>query len=151
MALIECPECGWEVSDTAARCPKCAYRLGARTPPIPPSAVKRSSKREWKMAALSVVAKLGVGLFLLGLGIAEDEYTGVLGGLIVGGSAIPTFLRAWKIRLESARPDAALPDGLADRMVELEHRHLEQMTDLEERMEFAERLLTKQREQIGPG
>jgi len=38
-----------------------------------------------------------------------------------------------------------------DRMVELEHRHLEQIADLEERIEFTERLLTKQREQIGPG
>ena len=29
--------------------------------------------------------------------------------------------------------------------------HQEQIADLEERIEFAERLLTKQREQIGPG
>ena len=151
MALIECPECGWEVSDTAARCPKCAYSLGAGTPPIPPPAVKRGSKREWMMPALSVVAKLGVGSFLFGLGIAEDEYTGVMGGLIVGGSAIPTFIRSLKARLKPPRSDAALADGITDRILDMEHTHREQMADLEERIEFTERLLAKQREQIGPG
>ncbi len=153
MALIECPECGSEVSDTAAACPKCAYRLGAGTPPPPPPAVKR----EWVIPALSIASRLSVGLSLFGLGIAEEQYTGMLGGLIVGGSAIPAFFRAWAARLKPARPDATLVDGLDARMVELEHRHgeleqrqLEQITDLDDRVEFAERLLTKQREQIGP-
>ena len=27
MALIKCPECGTEVSDKAAACPKCAYPI----------------------------------------------------------------------------------------------------------------------------
>ena len=30
MALIECPECGREVSDRAAACPHCAYPIGKR-------------------------------------------------------------------------------------------------------------------------
>jgi small-conductance mechanosensitive channel len=27
MAMIECPECNTEVSDSALRCPKCAYQI----------------------------------------------------------------------------------------------------------------------------
>jgi len=45
----------------------------------------------------------------------------------------------------------AVVDRLEDRIADLELRHQEQIADLEERLEFAERLLTKQREQIGPG
>jgi hypothetical protein len=52
--------------------------------------------------------------------------------------------------VRAGRADTALVDGLKDRIAELEHRHVEQVADLEERIEFTERLLTKQREQIGP-
>ena len=41
MALIECPECGREVSSSAAVCPECAYPVGAGTPAVPPRAMKR--------------------------------------------------------------------------------------------------------------
>ncbi len=78
----------------------------------------------------------------------------LIGGLLIAGSAIPVWYRDRIERLRAGRAgsaDTALVDGLEDRMVELEHRHLEQIADLEERIEFAERLLTKQREQIGPG
>lgn len=34
MALIKCPECGNEVSDTAQSCPKCGYALH-KTPACP--------------------------------------------------------------------------------------------------------------------
>ena len=148
MALIECPECRREVSSSAATCPTCAYPVATGTPPIPHHAVKLDSKRDWVIPALSIAARLGVGgtLFLMG---ANEVSSGMLGGLIIAGSAVPTFFRAWKARLKPVRPDAALVDGLADRMVELEHMHREQIADLEERIEFAERLLTKQRE-IGP-
>ena len=49
------------------------------------------------------------------------------------------------------RPDAALADGIADRILDMEHTHREQIADLEERVEFTERMLSKQRDQIGPG
>jgi hypothetical protein len=86
---------------------------------------------------------------------------GLIGSVLIGGSAIPAWYR-WKIeRLRSGPPGAALAEGLEDRMSEMEHRHREQMVqlerghagqiaELEERIDFTERLLTK-REQIGPG
>ncbi len=44
-----------------------------------------------------------------------------------------------------------MDDRIEDRIVEMEHLHQEQMAELEERIDFADRLLIKQREQIGPG
>ena len=32
MALIKCPECGTEVSDKAATCPRCAYPIAKNSP-----------------------------------------------------------------------------------------------------------------------
>ena len=151
MALIECPECGWEVSDTAAACPKCAYRLGGTPSVTPPRAVSESAIRSWWPAA-SIIGRVAVGGILMLLTMAEQELgagTGLL-GLVVAGSAIPTWFR-YKMELSRSGVDTALVDHLEDRIAELEHRHQEQMADLEERIDFAERLLTKQREQIGPG
>ena len=84
---------------------------------------------------------------------AETELgagTGLL-ALIVAGSALPAWYRHRMERLRTGWAESALVDDLEDRLGDLEHRHQEQMADLEERIEFAERLLTKQREQIGPG
>ncbi len=151
MALIECPECGREVSDSAAVCPECAYPIGAGTAPVPPRAVSGSTKRRW-WPAVDILGRIAVGGILMFLTAAEAELgvgTGLL-GLVVAGSALPTWY-FHRMERRAGSPDTALVDGLEDRMGELEHRHLEQMADLEERIEFAERLLTKQRGQIGPG
>ncbi len=152
MALIECPECGWEVSDTAAACPKCAYRLGAGTLPVTGGVGEESGIQRWWPTA-SVLGRLGVGACLLFLARVEQELgapTGIL-GLLVAGSAIPAWYRHKLARLQAGSIDTALEDRLEDRLLDQERRHLEQLADLEERLEFTERLLTKQREQIGPG
>ena len=138
MALIECPECGREVSDVAAVCPECAYPVRTGTPPLPVRAASQSTQRPW-WPAVDIIGRVAVGAFVL-----------FLVGLLVAGSAIPTWFRYKMEGLRAGRADTALVDGLEDRMAELEHRHVEQVADLEERIEFTERLLTKQREQIDP-
>lgn len=40
MALVQCPECGKQVSDQAAACPECAYPIGG-----PPASVAVHSSR----------------------------------------------------------------------------------------------------------
>ena len=151
MALMVCPDCGREVSSSAAACPVCAYPVATRPPLIPHHDVKPDSKRDWLIPGFSIFGRIGVGLMLFVGGVDEESVAGVTGGLIIGSSAIPTFIRAWKARLQPARSDTVLPDGFADRILEMEHMHREQIADLEERVEFTERMLSKQREQIGPG
>ncbi len=150
MALIECPDCGREVSDSAAACPDCGYPVAKGSTPVPSRAVPEPTERAW-WPAVSIIGRIAVGGILLLLARVEQELgagTGLV-GLLVAGSAIPTWYRHKMERLRAAWP-STLVDGLEDRMAQMEQRHLEQMTDLEERIEFAERLITKQRAQIGP-
>ena len=145
MPLIECPECGREVSSSAAACPACAYPVATGTPAEPP-------QRRWWRTAISIVGRLALGGFLAGIGGGEEEsVAAVIGGLIIGASAIPVWYRDRIERLKAGRtPVRVLDDRVEDRMAEMELRHREQIVDLEERVDFAERLLTKQRGQIGP-
>lgn len=39
MALIKCPECGKEISDTTPSCPHCGYRFSTVSPTIAPTAI----------------------------------------------------------------------------------------------------------------
>jgi len=163
MALIDCPECGREVSSSAAACPACAYPLGTRTPPTPPRAVSQPAKSQWWKLAVSLVGRVAAGAILAGIGGGEEEsVAAVIGGVMIAVSAIPTWYRFKIDRLRSGPGDAEWEDRWEGRMAEFERRqqeqidrlervHTGQMADLEERIDFAERLLTKQREQIGPG
>jgi hypothetical protein len=159
MALIACPECSREVSDRAVACPTCAYPLGGRTP-APPAGVAESSGREWWKLGLSLLGRIALGMMLVGVGLDGEEVTGIIGGLVIAASAIPTWYR---YRLDKARGGPGAANRLVEaRMAEIEQTVREQMgqmhqahqaelAELEERMDFAERVLTKRREQIGPG
>ncbi len=154
MALIECPECGWEVSDTAAACPKCAYHLGAGAPSLQSPRAVTGFTKSTLLTAASIVGRIAVAGILFSLARGDPGMAqGALGviGLLVAGSAIPTWYRHKTERLKPVQPEPALPDDLADRILDMEHLHREQIAELEERIDFAERMLTKQREQIGPG
>ena len=69
MALINCPECGREVSSSAAACPVCAYPVMTGTPPVPTRAVQAPPKRQWWKPAISIVGRLTVGAILAGTGV----------------------------------------------------------------------------------
>lgn len=161
MPLIECPECGRDVSSRAAACPECAYPVGTGTPAIPPRAVHRPPRREWWKTAVPILGRIMLGLFVGVAGAEESSAAGIIGGLIIGGSAIPAWYRDKIERLKASRAGGALDERIEDRMAEMEHRHREQMvqleemhtgqiTELEERIDFTERLLTERREQNGP-
>ena len=145
MALIGCPECGREVSSNAATCPACAYPLVAPTPSVPPRAVSKSETHQWWKTALPLVGRVLFGIVLIGVGIEEeDSVAAVVGGTAIAVSAIPAWYRSKIDRLKAARRQQEL-------LARLERAHAGQMAELEERVDFAERLLAKQRDQINPG
>ncbi len=161
MALIECRECGREVSSSAAACPECAYPIGTGTTRRPPRAVSGLPKREWWKTAIPIIGRIAIGAMLITGGIEEESVAGLIGGLLIGGSAIPAWYRDKFDRLGVGRAAPPRDDRLEEQMAEMELRHREQMAqleqthtgqiaDLEERMDFTERLLTERREQIGP-
>lgn len=160
MALIECPECGREISSSALACPACAYPVATGTPSEPVRAVAPAKTRDRAMLAVQIVARLFVGVMLIGVavdGTPEDaSIAATIGGILVAVSAVPVWFRA---RL--AQLDKGSPARLEERVATMEQRHREQLAelarmqadqvaDLEERVDFAERLLAKQREQINP-
>lgn len=75
MALVACPECGAQVSDSAPACPRCGHRNPAaaaaasppRVSPLPPVPPRRSSSMPgWAIALLVVGGFFGV-VVLLGI------------------------------------------------------------------------------------
>jgi len=162
MALISCPDCGREISNSATTCPECAFPVAAPSNRRIARADTASPQPSWWTTSLSILARVLGGTIIAAVGGDEEgSVMAIIGGLTIAASAIPTWYRAKIARLKSEGGVGELTRRLADRMVDFERRqqdHLdriermqsEQMADLEERIDFAERLLTKQREQIGP-
>lgn len=59
MALIHCPECNHEVSDTAKKCPNCGYKIIKQINPIVLKRIKTISL---------IVLIAGILLFVIGMG-----------------------------------------------------------------------------------
>ena len=163
MSLMRCPECGREVSSSAAACPDCAYPVWTGTPAVPHRPMKPPRDYTWLKASVSIAARVFLGVVLAAVGAdEEDSVAAVIGGAVIAASAFPTWYRAKLAKIKARGGGAELIDRMEDRLVDFERRqqdqmdrleqlHAGQIADLEERLDFAERLLTKQREQIGPG
>lgn len=100
MALINCPECGCEVSDQATACPSCGYPVasgavprpqapGPRPVSPPPAAVEREARRSigfWDIISpLLVIAGAAAAVFFFQRGDAKHGIYAIvlcLGGVI---------------------------------------------------------------------
>lgn len=74
MALINCPECGKQVSDTAPACPNCGYDLTQKpidfTPVIKPlSEAKRKNYGTMVAEIIGSIILLAIGVATVGAGI----------------------------------------------------------------------------------
>jgi len=161
MTLMLCPECQSRVSARAAACPQCGYpftgdvRLPVRATEA--GATRPGSYVTTRFALTASVVLLVTGAFAMA-GVEEEGF-GILAGFITWGSMIPIWWknrRAARTRAESGLIDHQMQQQLQE-MEERFHRELSEIesntrrvTDLEERLEFTERLLTKYRDnQIG--
>lgn len=70
MAMIQCPECGKEISSTADVCPKCGYGLlKARQ--------KRTEKKLWKIAGIIIlVCIIGLAVVIASGGRSKKSGSG---------------------------------------------------------------------------
>ncbi len=88
MALINCPECGKEISDTARKCPHCGYAVKSVFKDI---STKKNTIIKISIAAISVIAMIFVICILSRPNIKMDDFdtkNGELGTLLFLG--IPT-------------------------------------------------------------
>lgn len=74
MALIKCPECGRDISDTAAVCPHCGYDMAQKKEDFVPvvktlSKVKRKDTGKMIAELIGSVILLAVGVPLVSIGV----------------------------------------------------------------------------------
>lgn len=101
MALIQCPECGAQVSSSAGSCPKCAYPIagggstqahGGKVQTI--EQTSKPLKLQALLSALLTTVGFAVLLVALGLGPQPSGLVLALGTLsFVGGLIWFTFVR----------------------------------------------------------
>lgn len=158
MALIECPECGTIASAEATFCPHCGFPfsqgkpLAAREPsnlPFIPVSLLEVTR--------SIVGRVLVGAGVFATGVGFDAPPGVLLALVIWGSAVPLYLRARKAhrlgglaghrQLEQAvrKQLTAARDEAQRELAAVEH-NTARIAELEERIDFMERLLARERE-----
>ena len=77
MAIISCPECGKQVSDTAPACPSCGAPVSQLTARhaahVPAQAKPKSSTRPWAWVMFGVLGTLGLVFFVFTKGNPQQE------------------------------------------------------------------------------
>ena len=114
----------------------------------------------------SLVGRLVLGVGFLASGIAWEAPPVILGSIVLLASGIPLWLKARKAERQGGQAEArALDERFERQLIEGEDRDMQQIADieqnanriadLEERLEFLERLLARQRNEergeLGPG
>jgi hypothetical protein len=157
MALIECPECGNVTSSEATFCPQCGYAAKKAAPPSPAESGRLAVVPLTMLdITRSIVGRLLVGAGMLASGAAFDAPPAVLLGLVVWGSAVPLYLKARKAQLGPLAGHRALEEAVRKQLTaardeaQLERSAIEdnagKIADLEERIDYLERLLARERE-----
>ena len=166
MALVDCPECGVGVSSSAAACPSCAFPI--RTPlgslpaaqPVASAAGAPSGATAVALDTVKgVAARLVMGAFLILTAIPFEAAPAVFGGVVIAGSSFFLWRKAKKAAATESGGGQATAE-VQEFLIEAEERQLraigdfeemagQRLADLEERIDFHERLLIKSRQQSG--
>jgi hypothetical protein len=106
------------------------------------------------MVLRQIFDRLAIGVVLIASAVAWEAIPVLICGLLVGGSAIPLAFRAYRDRNKPRDLDAVLDHRLsqlegriADQLSDMEYRNAQLVESVEERIDFAEQLLVKQRGQ----
>ncbi len=153
MALVACPDCGREVSSRAGSCISCGCPLSSETQVAP---VDHNQK--WRNG-FNLLARVGIGFFLFAAGADGAAEAAMIGGVLIAASAVPAWLRmrADRARLKAPAEGlvleriADLEALLQDRLDQMESGQVGRLTEMEDRIEFAERLLGQRQQNPGTG
>jgi len=158
MALIECPECGTVASTEATFCPQCGFPIkklkerGSREhsgPPVIPFTMLDVTK--------SIVGRLVFGGLVLASGIGFDAPPVIMLALVAWGSAVPLYIKARRAhRLGPFAGHRQIEQAVVKQLTEARDEtrrelagidaNASRIAELEERLDFMERLLARYRE-----
>ena len=167
MPLIECVDCGASVSDSAQACPQCGFpvkKSKARSPERVPDVPRVT------LTSLDV-AKSNLGRVLLAAGffasgVSWEAPPVIILSIVLGLSGIPLWLKARRAeRVGGVAETRVIEEKVRRALIDAEDRDMQQLAeieqnanrivDLEERLDFMERLLAQQQEnnkgKLGPG
>lgn len=85
MALISCPECGKQISETTPSCPHCGYALSVAAQTATPTATKIGEPKTNNGAGIALTV-IGIVLFVAGLPLLVVIPLGVV--FILAGSVL---------------------------------------------------------------
>lgn len=159
MALIECPECTTVASSKATFCPQCGYPFKhvKEREATSPGSVPFISFTILDVTR-SIVGRVLFGGLVFATGIGFDAPPAIILALIAWGSAVPLYLRARKShRLGPFTGHRQIEQAVVKQLTEARDETRRELagidinagriTELEERLDFMERLLAKYREQ----
>lgn len=167
MALVDCPECGVGVSSSAAECPSCAFPIRAPLSSLPVAQPASAPGLRTPTGATAVAldtvkgvaARLVMGAFLIISAIPFEAVPAILGGIVIAGSSFFLWRKAKNAATmdpEGGGASAQVQEFLLDAedrqlraLADFEEQAGQRLTDLEERIDFHERLLIKSRQQSG--
>jgi hypothetical protein len=157
VALIECPECGNAASSEATFCPQCGFAIRKATEPATTEPV-RLPVVPLSMLEItrSIVGRLLLGAGMIWTGIEFEAPPAVLFALVSWGSCIPLYLRARKAHLGPLAGHRALEEAVRKQLTaardeaQQERSAIEEnagrIADLEERIDYLERLMARERD-----
>ena len=106
MALIQCKECGKEISDQAAACPACGAPLAL---PKKPNALEENKKPlDGKQANWLLVLALIIGV-VWAYSAHQDDLKKDMAGPVMASMQVPGILSATKVTSNPALPDSVPP------------------------------------------
>lgn len=157
MALIDCPECGNATSSEATFCPQCGYAVRKAKVPVPAEAGRLPVVSLTMLEVTrSIVGRLLLGAGMIWTGVEFEAPPAVLLALVAWGSAIPLYLKARKAHLGPLTGHRALEEAVRKQLTaardeaQQERLAIEEnagkIADLEERIDYLERLLARERE-----
>ena len=158
MALVDCPECGTPASTEATFCPQCGFPIRKVKEPAPPAPLGLPAVTLTMLdVTRSVVGRLLLGAAMVWTGVEFDAPPAVLLALATWGSAVPLYLKARKAHrlgplaghreLEQAvRKQLTAAREETERQLASADLNVGRIAELEERVDFMERLLARERE-----
>lgn len=157
MALIECPECGTDISSKAPTCPRCAYPVSKKRTELSSGLL---SPRSGLDVAWQLVGRVVLGGVLFASGLVWEAPPVLISSLVIFGSCVPIWIRARRTAMLGHTGDtAALESRLRELIADTEYRQAQQLdevaeqnsrqiAEIEERLDFTERLLARQADQL---